>query len=429
MRWTCRLAQPTTWNLFALWLTAVAPAADWAPDRLIVEPAGTVLDGRRAQAQLIATGFGRDDAIGDLTQKAQWTTSDPTILAVHAGGRIEARGDGQAEVRARIGSIEATTTIQVRNHAKADPVRFVHEVLPALTRAGCNQGACHGTPAGKNGFRLSLRGYDPALDFATLARENGARRTNPFAPESSLVLLKGTGRVAHEGGRRIGVDSIAYRLIRDWVAGGVRPDPMDTPGLVGLVVTPPARVLDDPAKVQQLVVRARFADGSTRDVTRLARYSSSDTAIAQVGDEGLVVKQKRGEATILVSFEHLVATSRLVFREPIPGLVWTDPPANTFIDGHVFAKLKLLQILPSALSDDAMFCRRVYPDLIGLVPTPEELVAFLQDGRPDKRMRLIDSLLRRAEHVDFWTDLGGRAGSVRRLRRGVRSTTVHSGKP
>ena len=254
MRRFCRMAQPTIWNLLALWLTAVAPAADWVPDRLIVEPASTILDGRRARAQLIATGYGRDDAVGDLTQEARWTTSDPTIVAVHPGGQIEPRGDGQAEVRARIGSIEATTTIQVRNYAKADPVRFAHEVLPALTKAGCNQGACHGTPAGKNGFRLSLRGYDPAFDFATL-RENGTRRTNPFAPESSLVLLKGTGRVAHEGGRRMGADSIAYRLIRDWVAGGVRADPTDMPKLVGLVVTPPARVLDDPAKVQQLVVR------------------------------------------------------------------------------------------------------------------------------------------------------------------------------
>ena len=194
----------------------------------------------------------------------------------------------------------------------------------------------------------------------------------------------------------MGADSIAYRLIRDWVADGVRPDPTDTPGLLGLVVTPPARVLDDPAEVQQLVVRARFADGSTRDVTRLARYSSTDAAIAQVDDEGRVVKQKSGETTILVSYEHLVATSRLVFREPVPGLVWADPPANNFIDGHVFAKLKLLRIPPSELSDDAMFCRRVYLDLIGLVPTPEELVAFLEDGRPDKRTRLIDCAARTA---------------------------------
>ena len=209
--------------------------------------------------------------------------------------------------------------------------------------------------------------------------------------------------VPHEGGRRMGTDDVSYRILRDWVAEGVRPDPADTPALVGLVVTPPGRILDDPAREQQLVVRARFADGSSRDVTRLARYGTTDAAVAGVDDEGRVVKKARGEATILVSFEHLVATVRLIFREPVPGLVWVDPPENNFIDGHVFAKLKLLRIPPSELSDDAQFCRRVYLDVIGLIPTPEEVVSFLEDPRPDKRARLIDALLERPEYVDFWT--------------------------
>ena len=203
-------------------------------------------------------------------------------------------------------------------------------------------GGLHGTPTGKNGFRLSLRGYDAALDFQTLARENGTRRTNPFEPESSLILLKGTGVTPHEGGRRMGTDDVSYRILRDWVAAGVPPDPADTPALVGLVVTPPGRILEDPAREQQLVVRARFADGSSRDVTSLARYSTTDAAVAGVDDEGRVVKKARGEATILVSFGHLVATSLLTFREPVPGLVWVDPAENNFVDGHVFAKLKLL---------------------------------------------------------------------------------------
>jgi hypothetical protein len=413
----CRLAGWTTWNVLAIWLAAgAATAAERAPDRLIIEPAGTVLEGRRASAQLIATGHGGDGSVRDLTQDVRWTTSDPAVVGVEPGGRIEPRGDGQAEVRARIGSMEARTVVQVRDVGRADPIRFKHEVLPVLTRFGCNQGACHGTPAGKNGFRLSLRGFDPALDFATLARENGARRTNPLAPDASLILLKGTGRVPHEGGKRMGVDSLAYHLLRDWVAEGIRPDPADSPRLVGLAVTPPTRLFDDPAREQQLVVRARFADGTTRDVTRLARYSATDPAIALVDDEGRVVKQGRGESTILIAFEHLVATCRLVFREPVPGLTWVDPPANNFIDEHVFAKLKLLRIPPSESSGDAMFCRRVYLDLIGLVPTPEELVAFLEDQGPDKRARMIDALLRRPEHVDFWTlKLADRLGCNQRF--------------
>src|SRR5262249_54183456 len=285
---------------------------------------------------------------------------------------------------------------------KAHPIQFEHEVLPVLTKVGCNQGACHGTPTGKNGFRLSLRGYNVSLDFETLARENGARRTNPLAPEASLILLKGTGLTPHEGGRRMGIDSVAYRVLRDWVAEGSRCDPADTPALVGLDVTPGPRPLDDPAHGPQLAARARSADGPPREVTRLARYGPTDPAIADVDAEGRVVKKKRGETTILVSFEHRVVAVPLIFREPVPGLTWVDPTPDNFIDEHIFAKLKLLRITPSELSGDAQFCRRVHLDVIGVVPTPEELVRFLEDRGPDKRARLIDALLERPEYVDFW---------------------------
>ncbi|QDV36339.1 DUF1549 domain-containing protein [Tautonia plasticadhaerens] len=394
----------TAWQLLALCLApAIVQAAGSVPDRIRIEPPETVLDGRRATAQLIATGHYPGETVRDLTHEGGWTSSDPSVVAVGPGGRIEPRGDGQAEVIVRLGSSEARAVVRVRNADEAHPIQFAHEVLPALTKAGCNMGACHGTPTGKNGFRLSLRGYDAAVDFQSLAREVGSRRTNPFKPESSLILLKGTGQTPHEGGKRLEAEDVCYRALRDWVAEGVRPDPDDTPELVSLVVTPPGRILDDPAREQQLVVRAEFADGSTRDVTRLARYSTTDTSVASVDDAGRVVKESRGESTVLVSFEHLVAAVRLVFREPVPGLVWADPPENNFIDEHIFEKLKLLSIPPSELSDDAQFCRRVYLDVIGLIPTPEELVAFLEDPRPEKRARLIDELLERPEYVDFWT--------------------------
>jgi hypothetical protein len=398
-----RPARHTKSCLLALCLVPAATiAADSLPERLSIEPPSTVLDGRRATAQLIATGHYADGSVRDLTREVSWTSAGPSIVTVHPGGRIEPRGDGQTEVCARIGSSEQKTTIRVQSARKAHPIEFANEVLPALTKAGCNQGACHGTPAGKNGFRLSLRGYNAAIDFESLARENGARRTNAFQPEASLILLKGTGLAPHEGGKRMGKDSTTYRILHDWVAEGARPDAKTTPALVGLAVTPPARILDDPAREQQLVVRARFADRSTRDVTRLARYSTTDAAIAGVDEEGRVVKKKRGETTILVSYEHLVATSRLIFREPVPGLVWDDPPEHSFIDKHVFAKLKLLRIPPSALCNDATFCRRAFLDVIGLIPMPEEVVKFLDDRAPDKRSRLIDTLLERPEYVDFW---------------------------
>jgi hypothetical protein len=400
-----RPAHGAIWSLLAFWLApALLFAAESTPDRISIDPPRTVLDGRRSSAQLIVTGHYADGTLRDLTHQSTWASSNPAIVIVDRGGRIEPTGDGNAEVVVRHGSSVAKTVIQVRNAGTRHPIQFTHEVLPAMTKLGCNQGACHGTPTGKNGFRLSLRGYNPALDFEALGRENGARRTNPFEPEASLILLKGTGQVPHEGGPRMAKNSVGYRVLHDWVAERARPDRADTPALLGLDVWPPTRVLDDPACEQQIVVRARFADGSTRDVTRLARFSSTDAAIARALDDGRVVKQKRGEATILISFEHLVATSVLVFREPVAGLVWVDPTAKyNFIDDHVFAKLKLLRVPPSELAGDTMYCRRVYLDLIGLVPTPEELVTFLNDPRHDKRARLVETLLTRPEYVDFWT--------------------------
>ena len=163
---------------------------------------------------MIATGHYGDESVRDLTHAGVWTSSDPAIVIVHPGGRIEPRGDGEAEVIVRTGSSEAKAIIKVRNRGKTYPIRFEHEVLPALTKLGCNAGACHGTPAGKNGFRLSLRGFNPELDFVSLARENGTRRTNPFEPEASLILLKGTGQAPHEGGKRMGADSALYRILR-----------------------------------------------------------------------------------------------------------------------------------------------------------------------------------------------------------------------
>jgi hypothetical protein len=388
--------------LLALSLGADVPAKDAEPLSLSIEPGVSALVGPRATAQLVATGRYADGSLRDLTHVAEWASAAREVVAVEPGGFVSARRDGRAEVVARAGSLEARATVEVRAAAAPRPVGFEHEVLPALTKAGCNQGACHGTPTGKNGFRLSLRGYDPALDYRTLTREAGARRVNRLAPEASLILLKGSGAVTHQGGQRFTPQGLPYRILRDWVAEGLRPEPEGSPALDHVEVTPGARVLDAPALSQQLAVRAHFRDGSVRDVTRLARYAPSDETLVDVDSFGLARRKKRGEVTVLVHFESQVATSRLVFLEPVPGFVWADPPANNFVDRHVFAKLKLLRIQPSGLADDATFARRAFLDVIGLPPTPDEVRAFLADSRADKRGRLVDALLGRPEYVDFW---------------------------
>src|SRR5579864_2597843 len=399
--------------LFALSLSALltqrAYASSPPPDSAtlisvtIEPPAPTHLDGRSAVSQLLATGRYSDGSVRDLTHEAEWSSADAEVARVERGGIVTPEGNGQTQAIARVGTVEARQLLYVSHADCALPSQFEHEVLPALTKAGCNQGACHGTPSGKNGFRLSLRGYDPKLDYMTLTRELGTRRTNPIDPDSSLVLLKGSGAIDHQGGQRFTKPSLTYRIVRNWIAEGLRPEPGDSPALVRLEVTPALRVLDEPARHQQLAVRAHFADGTVRDVTRLARFSSSDEMVAQPDVFGSVKRVRRGEATILVNYESQIATSRLVFLEPVPGLVWNNPPENNFVDTHVFAKLKLLRVPPSDLADDATFLRRVYLDTLGLTPSPDEVRNFLRDPTPVKRVRLIDALLERPEFVDFWT--------------------------
>lgn len=379
--------------------------------RLELSPPELFLDGARAEARAIATLVRADGTLLDVTDAAEWFVSGSgsgdggTGLRLDAPGRVVMSGsglDGVWELRARYGGLEAGIPARASRAGETLARSFEHELLPALTKAGCNMGTCHGTPSGKNGFRLSLRGFDPELDFRTLAREAGTRRVNPMAPDASLVLLKGRGEVAHEGGRRFGWESLTHRIARDWIAEGAKAEPEGAPRPLGIEIWPGDRVLDAPADVQRFAARARFSDGSVRDVTRLARYESTNLDVARVDEEGLARKTGRGETTILVNFENFYATARLVFREPVPGLAWTDPPENNPVDTHVFAKLKLLGIPPSELSDDATFLRRAYLDAIGVPPTVEEARAFLSDDRADKRARLIDALLERDEYADHW---------------------------
>ncbi len=285
-------------------------------------------------------------------------------------------------------------------------VSFRHEVLPLLTKAGCNSGTCHGTPSGKNGFRLSLRGYDAAADLQTLTRESQSRRIDPLDPDASLLLLKATNRVPHQGGRRIAPDGEFHRLLRDWIVqsseGPTGTSTRETARLIGLEISPSERVLELPARSQSLRATATFDDGSRCDVTHLARFQSCDERVAVVTPDGLVEKRGRGEVTVTAEYGNQFAAARLVFLEPAADFTWSHPEEHNEIDRHVFAKLKLLSIEPSDLSSDAQFVRRVHLDLIGRLPTVDEVRSFLADRGVDKRQRLIDALLERPEFADWW---------------------------
>jgi hypothetical protein len=324
------------------------------------------------------------------------------VAEVSPGGKIRPRGNGSTWVVVEAAGRTVRVAVTVRRWDRADPVDFATQVIPALTKAGCNSGACHGTPTGKNGFRLSLRGYLPDQDHASLTHDAQGRRLSRQRPEHSLLLLKATGQVAHEGGVRFRSGTSLYHIIRDWVTEGASPSPPKAPKLRRLEVFPPSRLLHAPADSQQLAVTAVFSDGSRRDVTGLARYSVHDPEAADVSPDGRVAFRRAGEVTVLAGFLHEVAAARLTVLRPVPGFRWQSPAPRNFIDRHVFAKLKLLQIQPSELCRDDEFLRRVYLDVCGILPTPDETRRFLADRSADKRARLIDRLLKRPEYADFW---------------------------
>ncbi len=282
-----------------------------------------------------------------------------------------------------------------------EPVSFRNDVMAVLSRAGCNAGACHGNQNGKNGFKLSLRGQDPDFDLAVLTRDQFARRTDRLHPDDSLILLKPTAVVAHEGGKRFDVGSPEYGILRRWIAAGCPDDPPGGPVLRRLDVTPRQQVLTEPADEVSLHVTATFSDGRSRDVTDLCVFEPSNLVV-RVGRDGVARRQGLGETTVLVRYLDRQAVVQLAFLPDRPGFVWNDPPENNFIDHAIDAKLRTLRMLPSGLCSDAVFLRRTYLDTLGAPPTPEEARRFLDDARLDKRSRLVDELLDRPEFADFW---------------------------
>ncbi len=285
-----------------------------------------------------------------------------------------------------------------QNAPAGEPASFRRDVVPILTKLGCNAGACHGTPSGKNGFRLSLRGYDPVLDHSTLTREHAGRRIDRLNPESSLILAKGSGRAAHEGGKRFAADDKQYKLVEAWIAGGATDDQATPP--LRLVIAPSRAILELQTAELPLRVSAQFASGPAVDVTHLVRFSTTDDAIARVSPAGVVRKQRRGEAAIVAEYMGIMATATAIVREASPN--FPRPSPNNFIDTLAFAKWKELRIEPSGLCTDDEFVRRAHLDAIGRLPTPERVRAFLDDKAPTKRATLIDELLNRPEFADWW---------------------------
>lgn len=377
------------------------PIAIGSPQKIEVYPTQFSLESPRREMHVLVTGHYADGSTQDLTRAAELTSGNAQIATIEKG-RVRPVANGQTEVVVRVAGQEAKIPVTVSKQDVPDPVSFNFGTLVALSKHGCNSGACHGSPSGKGGFRLSLRAYDSALDTNTLIREVFNRRTNPQEPDSSLLLKKPLMEVAHGGGQRMRKGDPGHLALRDWIAEGLQVDSPDAAKCVKVDVYPRQRILKRPAHTQQMLVLAHFSDGSVRDITRQAVFTSSDEAVATVDDNGLVVGHERGESAILVRYLEHMETSYLMFLKDIENFRFTTPPPANYVDELVFQKLKQMQIGVSELCGDEEFVRRVYLDVIGLLPTAEEAQAFLADQAPNKRAKLIDQLLDRPEYAEFW---------------------------
>jgi hypothetical protein len=281
---------------------------------------------------------------------------------------------------------------------------FRNQVIPMMTKVGCNSGACHGALAGKGGLKLSLRGYDPDADHFVLTRQSLGRRVDLLEPAKSLVLLKPTATLSHGGGQRIEVGSFDYRVLADWLAAGAPGPRSEDPRIQRLEIVPTAAILH-PKDTLQVAARASYSDGSAADVTRWTKFSSSEELVASVDPNGKVAVTGQGEAAITAWYSNRVAYTRITSPLPnqVDAQVYSDALGYNYIDGLVLKKLAKLHILPSPSCTDNEFIRRACLDAAGILPKPEEVQRFVADRATGKRARLIDELLERPEFVDYWT--------------------------
>jgi hypothetical protein len=399
----------------------VLPTAIGADDGFVaieVFPPRVRLESSDDRQRIVVQARHADGRTADVTAAAEVTTTDAKLAAIErpAGGRVVLRplADGAAMIRVATGGLTKEIPLEVVSARSPAPLSFRLDVMPVFARAGCNMGSCHGAARGKDGFRLSLFGFDPAGDHHRLTRELPGRRIDLASPGESLLFLKATGQVQHTGGKRLEADGpLAATLLR-WIEAGVPDDPgpdpaASVPALVALDLYPPTAVLEGDDARQQLVTVARFADGTDRDVTDLAWYASNNDRSARVSAEAVVTSGGRGEAFVMARYATITVGVPLV---TLPrGLAFTpaaEPETASategarVIDALVAAKLAALRIAPSPVCDDEAFLRRVSLDLVGLLPTPDERARFLADPAPDKRARLVDELMARKEFVEIW---------------------------
>lgn len=365
-------------------------------------PSEIVLGGQRASQRVVVQGFYADGYAEDVTAKAKIKAADPKLLQV-AAATVSPLASGSTVLTASIGALTASASVSAKDVEQTPKWSFRNHVIPVLTKTGCNMGACHGAAAGKNGFKLTLRGYDPEADYNVLTREAVGRRVSMQDPGRSLVLLKPTLLIPHAGGRRFGADSLEYKVIAEWISEGTQP-PAAADRRIEKIAVEPRNLKLRPGSKQQLLVTAYFNDGYREDVTGWVRFESTNAGTAIVNDSGQVELKGAGEAGITTMYLSKVDVASLVvpFPNKVRETAFLEAKKNNYVDGLVLDKLKALNIEPSGLASDSEFVRRAYLDSTGTLPTAAETEEFLASAGPDKRQKLIEKLLSSEAYVDYW---------------------------
>ena len=382
-------------------LNSLTANAQEKPISLEVYPAEVHINTMRDRQSFVVQVAYPNGLTRDVTKQAKFTLSDAAKVKL-AENVLHPVADGDSQLTVEFEGLSKMVPIKIEQAAADRDVSFKLDIMPIFMKSNCNTGSCHGAARGKDGFRLSLFGFDPDGDQYRIARELPGRRINLALPEESLLMTKSVGSVPHTGGKRFGTDSEYYATMLRWLKAGGNNDQGEVPKVLSVELYPPAAVLDGAGTTQQLTARAKYSDGTDRDVTNLAVFLSNNDTSATVSPDGLVTAHERGEAFIMARFEtHTVGRQFIMLPK---GQQYTDPktPEFNFVDNLVYNKLRKLRILPSGVCTDEEFLRRANLDIVGVLPTMEEYVRFMEDKDEKKRVKLVDELLNRKEFVEVW---------------------------
>ncbi len=391
-------------GLLLVILIDAAPGLASAPAWVSIqfEPKGLFLSNPGMQQSFLVTANDGHGNLADVTDRCRITSKDPDVVRVDSRShRLSAEAPGIATIEVHLDHLVETVMVRVGERASEVAVRFAPDVVSILTTKGCNGSDCHGSPAGQNGFKLSLFGYDAEADHEAMVEADGGRRVDLQQPRESLILKKPTFAIPHGGGQILEADSEEYGMLLRWLQQGGR---ANTEGvrLTALELYPEERVLIGSSTLQRLVAVGRLSDGTTRDMTRDVRYQVGDSGVLEVSPEGTLATRGPGLTTVSARAMGKVATSQIGVVESLAGADYHLREGNNFIDELVYAKLRQMNVPSAEPTSDGAFARRVHLDTIGRLPTRQELAAFLDDSSRDKRSQLIDRLLARPEYASHW---------------------------